>query len=98
MNKLAVGNTVPSRYIVDLETWSTLKHSLGKKIVDLERWSTLRDSRTKTTKVEKDRSTMFREATVFPIHPENLLLTKPSKSFAVLVYSPTHDKTDIFEN
>ena len=23
--------TVPSRYIVDLETWSTLKHSLGKK-------------------------------------------------------------------
>ena len=24
-------HTVLSRYIVDLETWSTLKHSLGKK-------------------------------------------------------------------
>ena len=35
------------------------------KIVDLERWSTLRDSRTKTIKVEKDMSTMFRKATVF---------------------------------
>ena len=35
--------------MVDLETWSTSKHSLSKmtkvdKIVDLERWSTLKCS------------------------------------------------------
>ena len=50
------------------DTWSTLKHSLPQNIVALSFKfikQNLRDSLTKKTKVRKDRSTKFRESTVF---------------------------------